>query len=171
MSSQPSPVFFMRKRENLATSWQGRVGCEGPWTVGERCDCQNMYSVIHHWLWLSSKSDARTEDYCIYNVNMNYWAVCRLCRLNNVCLLQVNTGWLGASYQVYLSRDPLIVSGKIWAEQSCHIPDHCKSPTNISQHHQSHHWPALGCTGLHCRSLFVSSCLARLTGLERLNDS
>ena len=44
-----------------------------------------------------------------------------------------------ASYQVYLSRDPLIVSGEIWAEQSCHIPDHCKSPTNISQLHQSHH--------------------------------
>ena len=34
-----------------------------------------------------------------------------------------------ASYQVYLSRDPLIVSGEIWAEQSCHIPDHCNRVT------------------------------------------
>ena len=56
---------------------------------------------------------------------------------------------------MYLSRDPLIVSGEIWAEQSCHIPDHCKRPANTSQHHQSHHWAALHFTGLHRTDLYL----------------
>ena len=49
-------------------------------------------------------------------------------RLNNVYFVSVNTASELWSVFVTGRAAPLIVSGQIWAQQSCHIPPHCNTP-------------------------------------------
>ena len=155
---------FRTSRENLATSWQDRVGCEGPWTGGV---CQKYpfhdlsRTVFQIWC-----QNSRTEDCCIYNANMNY---IELCRLNNVCLLEVNTGWLAikcichGTLWLYRARSGLsrVVTFLIIVRVK-----HQHGPTpSICNHWPPLHWAPL--------QIFISSLPgpAGPAGMERLTDS